>query len=168
MRDTSGASIANADYTDRALRIWRVPVQGHLAGAGESLPPDVFSWSVLATTSSSELNDNGLSLEPGSHIVALTPWFDLRIGAQTPLIALNLSFNTNNSSATGLQQTSVALYNWRERKYVRVVDAADNIATQNTIAGPFVSPAGQIVMRIDSASEAITLERIATTVEMGK
>ena len=168
LHDTSGASIANADYTDRALRIWRVPVQGHLTGAGESLPPDVFSWSVLGTTSSSELSDNGLSLEPGSHIIALTPWFDLRIGTQTPLIALNLSFNTSNSSAAALQQTSISIYNWHDRNYVKAVDAADNIATQNTIAGPFISPAGQIILRIDSASESITLDRITTTVEMGK
>ncbi len=168
LRDTSAAQIATADYTDRAVRVWRVPVQAHLTQPGESLPPDAFSWNIVATNTTSELNDNGLVLEPGSHIFAITPWFDIRTGSQTPLVALNLTFDSSGSFTSALAQTTIWLYDWRAQKYVQIVKAADDLAAQNVAAGPYVSPAGQIFMRIDSATESITLNRVATSVEMGK
>ncbi len=145
-----------------------MPVQAHLTQPGESLPPDAFAWNIVATTATSELNDNGLVLEPGSHILAITPWFDVRTGPQTPLVALNLTFDGSGSFASALAEATISLYDWRAGKYVKVVNAADDIAAQNVAAGPYVSPAGQILVRIDSGSESITLNRVATSVEMGK
>jgi hypothetical protein len=168
MRDTSRTEIDTAEYTDQALRIWRVPVQSHLVQAGESLPADVFAWSILSTSASSELNDSGLLLEPGTHMLALTPWFEMRLGRQTPLVALNLTFDTSSSFQIGLEQTRISLYNWETREYVEVVANADELARQNVAAGPYVSPAGQIIARIEVGEESINLSRVATTVEMGK
>ncbi len=51
-------------------------------------------------------------------------WFDLRIGQQIPLVALNLVFNTSNSSPIGLGETSIWLFDWKQQQYVKVIDAA--------------------------------------------
>jgi hypothetical protein len=165
-RDTTSAVIDGADYTDGAARIWRVPVKGHVAGNGESLPPEVFAWNVVATSSNSELNDDGMLFDPGEHILSLSPWFDLRTSAVTATVALNLEFNVNASSLQGLRDTSIALYNWQTRAYDRVIDQADDSASQNVVAGPYVSPSGQVMMKLSVNSESITLNRIAPRVEM--
>jgi hypothetical protein len=167
-RDTSGAVVTGADYTDRTMRVWRVPVDSHLIETGEALPPDVFTWNVVATNSSSELNDNGLSLEPGDHIVALSPWLDLRTTRADATVALNLEFDTTSSSLPGLRDTSVALYNWQSREFDQVIDGADNTAAHNTHTGPYLSPAGQVVLKLSPASESVTLSRVATSVEIAK
>jgi hypothetical protein len=148
--------------------VWRVPVESHLIEAGEALPPDVFTWNVVTTNSSSELNDNGLSLEPGQHLIALSPWLDLRTTQPDATVALNLEFDTASSSLPGLRDTSVALYNWQTREFDQVIDSADDTAAQNAHTGPYLSPAGQIVMKLAPASESITLSRLATAVEIPK
>ncbi len=165
-RDATGAQINGADYTDRAARIWRVPVKRHVTAEGESLPPDVFMWNVIASSSTSELSDNGLLFEPGEHIISLTPWFDLRTSAITSTIALNLSFNINASSLQGLRDTAVRLYNWRTQTYDPVIQHADDSATQNAITGAYVSPSGQINLKLSVNSESITLNGIAPRIEM--
>ncbi len=167
-RDTTDATIDGADYTDRTARIWRVPVKGHVTIEGESLPPDVFAWNVVTTSSSSELNDDGVLFEPGEHIISLTPWFDLRTSAVTATVAMNLDFNINASSLQGLRDTTISLYNWQTRAYDRVIDQADDSASQNAIPGPYVSPSGQVSMKLSVNSESITLSRIAPRVEMVK
>jgi hypothetical protein len=167
-RDTTDALIDGADYTDRAARVWRVPVKGHVTTAGESLPPDVFMWNVIASSSNSELSDNGLLFEPGEHIISLSPWFDLRTSAITATVAMNLDFDINASSLQGLRDTTIALYNWQTKTYDRVIDRADDTAAQNTVAGAYVSPSGQINMKLSVNSESITLNRIAPRVEMTK
>jgi hypothetical protein len=165
-RDTTGAAIDGADYTDHTARVWRVPVKGHVAGEGESLPPEVFAWNVIATSSSSELNDDGMLFEPGEHIISLTPWFDLRTSAVTATVAMNLDFNISASSLQGLRDTNIALYNWQTRAYDQIIDQADDSASQNAIAGAYVSPSGQVMMKLSVNSESITLSRIAPRVEM--
>jgi hypothetical protein len=167
-RDTTNALIDGADYTDHAARIWRVPVKGHVAGSGESLPPEVFAWNVVTSSSSSELNDDGMLFEPGEHIISLTPWFDLRTNVISATVAMNLDFNVNASSLQGLRDTTIALYNWQTRAYERVIDQADDSASQNAIPGPYVSPSGQVMMKLSVNSESITLSRIAPRVEMTK
>jgi hypothetical protein len=167
-RDTTGAQVDGADYTDRALRVWRLPMQAHLVEKGEALPPDVFTWNIVTTNSSSELNDNGLALEPGEHILALTPWVDLRTSGITSTVALNIDFDTNSTGLSGLRDTAIALFNWQTRAFDDVIDDASDLAAQNTHTGPYVSPAGQIVMKLNSLSESITLNRVATSAEMSK
>lgn len=165
-RDTTGATIEGADYTDRSARIWRVPIKGYVTAEGESLPPDVFAWNVVTSSSSSELNDDGILFEPGEHIISLTPWFDLRTNALTSTVAMNLDFNVNASSLQGMRDTTIALYNWQTRNYDQVIDQADDSASQNAIAGPYVSPSGQVNMKLSVNSESITLSRIAPRVQM--
>lgn len=167
-RDMTGASVFGADYTDRTVHVWRVPVEGHLIEPGQALPPDVFTWNVITTNSSSEPNDSGLALEPGDHIIALTPWLDLRTTQADATVALNLEFDSTNSSLPGLRDTTVALYNWQTRTFDPAIENADDTAAQNTHTGPYLSPAGQVVIKVSPASESVTLSRVATSVEMPK
>ncbi len=167
-RDETAARIEGADYTDRALRLWRLPVEQHLVAAGEVLPPDVFTWNVVATTASSELNDNGLSMEPGEHVIALTPWLDLRTTSTTAQIALNIEFDVASTSLSALRDTSIALFNWQTRAFEEVVQDASETATQNAHLGPYLSPGGQVIMKLAFTADSLTLSRVATSIEMPK
>jgi len=165
-RDTTGVSIDGAEYTDRALRLWRLPVEQHLVEAGQGLPPDVFTWNVVATSSSSELNDNGLSMELGEHIVALTPWLDVRTTSAVARIALNIELNNASTSLSALGQTSIWLFNWQTRAFDQVVADASEMATQNAHVGPYLSPGGQILIKFVCGADSLTLSRLATSVEV--
>ncbi|MCS6846724.1 MAG: hypothetical protein RMN52_03295 [Anaerolineae bacterium] len=165
-RDETGAQIEGADYTDRALRLWRLPVGQHLVEAGEVLPPDVFTWGVVATDAGVELNDNGLLMEPGEHIIALTPWLDVRTTSVTSRISLNIEFDSASTSLSALRDTSIALFNWQTGDFDEVVNDAAEITTQNTHTGPYLSPGGQIFMKFISPTDSLTLTRLATSVEM--
>ncbi|BCX02464.1 MAG: hypothetical protein KatS3mg053_0402 [Candidatus Roseilinea sp.] len=167
-RDETGAQIEGADYTDRVLRLWRLPVEQHLVAAGEVLPPDVFTWNVVATTAGTELNDNGLLLGPGEHLIALTPWLDVRTTSATSQIALNIEFDSASTSLSALRDASIALFNWQTRTFDEVVSDAAEIATQNTHAGPYLSPGGQIVLKFTSPNDSLTLSRLAPSVEVPK
>jgi hypothetical protein len=167
-RDDTGAQVEGADYTDRGLRVWRLTVQGHLVQKGEILPPDVFTWNTITTSSSTELNDNGLSFEPGQHIVALTPWLDLRTDGITSTVALNVEFDTNSTGLSGLRDTTIELFNWQTRAFEEVVNDASDLAGQNTHTGPYLSPAGQIVMKLNALSESVVLNRLATSVMLSE
>jgi len=167
-RDTTGVGIDGAGYTDRALRLWRLPVEQHLVQAGQVLPPDVFAWNIVATNSSSELNDNGLAMEAGEHIVALTPWLDMRTTSTMSQIALNIQLNDASTSLNALRQTSIWLFNWQTRTFDQVVADASQTTTQNTHTGPYLSPSGQIVMKFVCNADSLTLSRLATSVEVPK
>lgn len=166
-RDDSGAQVAGGEYTDRALRLWHLPVEEHLAEAGEALPPDIFTWNIVNTSSSAELNDNGLTLEPGKHIIALTPWLGLRTTNMTATITLNIEFDAASTSLSGLRDTRIALYNWRTRSFDEVVSNAAETA-QDAVTGPYLSAGGQIVMRFESLTDSLTLRRLAPEIEVSR
>ncbi|MCS7056873.1 MAG: hypothetical protein NZM18_11960 [Thermoflexales bacterium] len=165
-RDETGAQIAGADYTDRALRLWRLPVEQHLIGPGQMLPPDVFTWNIIATSASVELNDDGLLIEPGEHIIALVPWLDVRATGRTSRVMLNIEFNNARTSLDALRAASIALYNWQTRNYDVVVDDASDLAAHNAHTGPYLSSGGQIFIKLVSPTDSLTLYRLATTVEI--
>lgn len=167
-RDATGAQIEGADYTDRALRLWRLPVEQHLVAAGEVLPPDVFTWNIVATDAGVELNDNGLLMEPGEHIIALTPWLDVRMTSTTARIALNIEFDNASTSLSALRDASIALFNWQTRAFEEVINDASDLTTQNTHTGPYLSPGGQIFMKFISPTDSLTLTRLATSAEVPK
>ncbi len=165
-RDETGAQIAGASYTDRALRLWRLPVEQHLAAAGETLPPDIFTWNIIATNARIELNDNGLLMEPGEHIIALIPWLDMRAASTMALIALNIEFDSASTSLSALQDASIALFNWQTRAFEAVINDASDLTTQNTHSGPYLSPSGQIFIKVSSPMDSLTLTRLATSAEV--
>ncbi len=167
-RDETGAQIAGADYTDRALRLWRLPVEQHLVAAGETLPPDIFTWNIIATNAGGELNDNGLRMAPGEHIIALTPWLDVRATSTTALIKLNIEFDSASTSLSALQDASIALFNWQTRAFEAVINDASDLATQNTLSGPYLSPGGQILIKVSSPTDSLTLTRLAASAEAPK
>lgn len=164
-RDETGAQIEGADYTDRALRLWRLPVEQHLVKAGETLPPDIFTWNVIATDAGNELNDNGLRMEAGEHIIALTPWLDVRTTNMTCRVALNIEFDNASTSLSALRDASIALFNWQTRAFEVVVNDASDLAAQNTHTGPYLSPGGQILLKINTPTDSLTLSRLGTSAE---
>ncbi|MFC1463889.1 MAG: hypothetical protein ACFLMY_03475 [Candidatus Brachytrichaceae bacterium NZ_4S206] len=167
-RDETGAQIEGADYTDRALRLWRLPVEQHLVSAGEVLPPDIFTWNIVATNAGTELNDNGLLMESGEHIIELTPWLDVRTTGTTARIALNIEFDNASTSLSALRDASIALFNWQTRVFEEVVNDASDLTTQNIHTGPYLSPGGRIFVKFISPTDSLTLTRLATSVEAPK
>ncbi len=167
-RDETGAQIEGADYTDRALRLWRLPVEQHLVAAGEMLPPDVFTWNIIATNAGAELNDNGLLMETGEHIIALTPWLDVRTTNTMSQITLNIEFDNASTSLSALRDASIALFNWQTRAFEAVINDASDLTTQNTHSGPYLSPGGQIFIKVSSPTDSLTLIRLATSAETPK
>ncbi|MFN4293983.1 MAG: hypothetical protein ACK4JD_07615, partial [Thermoflexales bacterium] len=167
-RDETGAQIAGANYTDRALRLWRLPVEQYLVAPGETLPPDIFTWNIIAANAGVELNDNGLLMERGEHIIALTPWLDVRATSTTAQITLNIEFDSAGTSLSALRSASIALFNWQTRAFEVVINDASDLASQNAHSGPYLSPGGQIFVKVSSPTDSLTLTRLATSAKAPK
>jgi hypothetical protein len=165
-RDVTGAQVNGAEYTDRGLRLWRLPAASWLVKSGQILPPDVFTWNVIASSSSTEFTDNGLSIEPGQHIIGLSPWFEMRTTTPTSTVSLNMGFDQAASSLSGLRETSIWLYNWQMQEYEKVIEHADEMSESDEHTGPYLSPSGELRIKIDSPTESLTLNHIGTTVKV--
>lgn len=161
--DVSGLRVANADYTDQTLRLWRLPVAQHLAAVDQPLPAEIFAWNVVATTGGVDLWNNGLTLQRGEHLLLLTPWFDLRTVSRNARIALNIEFDNASSALEGLQIAGIQLFNWQTRVFDQVAVDLVNIAAQNEHVGAYLAPDGRILIKISVPGDSVTLSRIATT-----
>ena len=159
--DRSGARVEGASYTDRGLRIWRLPVQPYLldsrvAGAATiAAPPDVFSWEVRATSSSARLTDAGLNLSPGRHVLGFSPWLGLRTtGPITVVIEYEFSSSTRLSD---LRETTFWVYDWQARAYTQVITGVSSFSGQGVAHGVYASPAGEVRVRVDNEAGVVTL-----------
>lgn len=155
MADRSGAVAEGAAYTDRGLRVWRLPVQPYLmdsraADAPEVVAPaDVFTWEMRATSSSARLTEAGVSLSPGQHVLGFSPWLALR--ATGPLtVALEYEFS-GSTRLSDLRDTAFWLYDWQARAYAPVVTGVNAPAGRHMVYGAYVSPAGEVRVRVDNA-----------------
>jgi len=162
--DASGLRVADADYTDQTLRLWRLPVAQHLASAGQPLPAEIFTWHVAATSGSVDLWNNGLTLQRGEHLLLLAPWFDLRTVSSNAQIALNLAFDTASSSTEGPARASAWLFNWQTRVFDQVATSLADISAQHVHTGPYLAPDGRILIKISVPSDSVTLSQLAPTV----
>jgi hypothetical protein len=156
--------VNNADYIDQSLRIWHLPVRPFLAGPGSVLPADAFVWHVLSSSSSVALGENGLDMEVGDHIISLTPWLSTR--ASGPVnVSLNVEANPNTPMQAVLN-SSVWLYDWKTLQFTQVPSGLSISDAETETTGTYLSPAGELRVRVDVREEPITLVNIQAEVQM--
>ncbi len=165
--DRSGAGAEGASYTDRGLRVWRLPVHPYLVdiratgGPEVVAPPDVFAWEVRATSSSARLTDAGLNLSPGQHVLGFSPWLGLRTTG--PLtVALEYEFSSS-TRLSDLRDTTFWVYDWQARAYTQVITGVSSSGGQGVVYGAYVSPAGEVRVRVDNEAGLVTLSNVQVT-----
>ncbi|MCS7062149.1 MAG: hypothetical protein RMN25_13435, partial [Anaerolineae bacterium] len=159
----AGIQVEGARYTDRGLRVWRLPVQTHLAGQGSFLPADVFSWEVRATSSGIRLTEAGLSLSSGQHVIGFSPWLGVRT---TGPVTLTLEYVFNPSTRlSDIRETTFWLYDWKTHQYTSLdVLHSGALAGEVSAYGPYVSPAGDVRVRVDNLAGVVTLSTLHVSV----
>jgi len=156
--DHSGIAVDGAQYTDRGLRTWRLPVRNYLPSGDSALPPDAFSWTLRASSSSARMDSRGLTLEPGQHVFGFAPWFGVRVSGDTT-VTIDYVFG-DGTRLSDLRDTSLWLYEWEAARYIQVVGGAMSDDAQVSATGAFVSPAGEVRVRVDNPSRQVTVSNL--------
>jgi hypothetical protein len=160
--DRVGVQVNGAGYTDRGLRIWRLPVHPFLAGPSTVLPPDMFSWSVTSSSSGVSLDQNGLTMQPGEHIIAMTPWLNVRASGK---VAVTLGIAASSStSAAALRNSSVSIFDWGTQQFTRVITSMAVAPPNLSLSGAFLSPAGELRVRVSVRDDDILMTNVQTAV----
>jgi hypothetical protein len=152
----SNVQFDDAQYSDRGLRMWDVPLQTLTVQPDMAIPADLYTWNVASSTSAAIVNDAGLSLEAGKHVFAFTPWLPVRSTSTNANLRISLEFGTS-SSRQALRESSIWLFDWQTQKYLRVRSSIQVANATFTVPGNYVSPAGEVRMLIDVGSEVLAL-----------
>jgi hypothetical protein len=163
-QDRIGIEVSGANYTDRDLRIWRLPIQPYLAQSNTVLPAGVFEWSVLSSSSIIALDNNGMDMDMGNHLISFTPWINTRATGNAE-VALKLETSINTSLAA-LRSSSFWLYDWDALQYTQVITSLGSGQLTAQVTGAYLSPAGEIRARLDVGEEQITLTNIQADVRI--
>jgi hypothetical protein len=155
---SASARVPGAEYTDRTLLLWRVPVQSALAEKGALLTPDVFAWSLFASGTSANFSDQGLALEAGEHLIDFSPWLDVRPSGNAISLTLTTAFENTPSSA--LKRTSIQIFDWDAKKFMPLADDADVLTGIDDFSGAFLSPSGNIRLKFIVQDDTVTLSDI--------
>ena len=111
-----------------------------------------------------DLSQNGLSMDPGEHILAISPWMGVRTTAN---VGISLTLATGiNSSLAALRNTTVSVYDWHAQQFTRVITGLNTTPAEVSISGAYTSPSGEIHVRVDVVDDQITLTNIATRVHV--
>ncbi len=162
--DRSGVTVPGAQYTDHGLRIWHLPVRPFLVDSGVALPSEVFQWSVLSTSSTLSIDDSGLDMDIGDHIIGLSPWLNLRTSGP---VHVSLLVDTSlDTPLSALQATSVWLYDWNKQQFTQVIAHLDEPNALGHLTGAYLSPSGELRARFDVRDDQITLINIQALVEV--
>jgi hypothetical protein len=155
----------SANYWDRGLRMWEVPVKGMTVQAGMAIPADLYNWNVLSSSTAATINDTGMSLEAGKHVLSFTPWVPIRTTTNSASVQMSFEFGSN-SSRLSLRESSVWLFDWQLQKYARVRQSINvNTPTFNA-PGNYVSPLGEMRMLIDVGAEVLALNDMRVSVTL--
>lgn len=152
----SNVQFDDAQYFDRGIRMWDVPVSALNLQPEMTIPADLLTWNVASSTSAAIVNDAGLSLEAGKHIFAFVPWLPVRSSTNNADLRVSLEFS-NSSSRQSLRDSSVWLYDWQMQKYLRVRSSMQPANSTFTVSGNYVSSSGEVRMLLDVASEVLLL-----------
>lgn len=152
----SNVQFDDAQYSDRGLRMWDVPLQTLTVQPDMAIPADLYTWNVASSTSAAIVNDAGLSLEAGKHVFAFTPWLPVRSTSTNANLRISLEFS-NSSSRQVLRESSIWIYDWQTQKYLRVRSSIQVANSTFTVPGNYVSPTGEVRMLIDIGSEVLSL-----------
>ncbi len=161
--DRVGAQVNDASYTDRGLRIWRLPVHPFLAGSSTVLPPDIFSWRIASSSSGVSLDQNGLTMQPGEHIIAITPWLNVRATGKVN-VALGITASSNTSAAA-LRNSSVSVFDWGAQQFTRVITSVAVGPPTVALSGAYLSPSGELRVRVSVRDDDIMLTNVQTAVQ---
>ena len=163
-QDRLGIQVNDASYTDQGLRIWHLPVRPFLARSGTVLPADAFVWNVLSSSSNVAMDENGLDMEVGDHIISFTPWLSTRASGPVS-VTLNVEANPNTPMPT-LLGSSIWLYDWKTLQFTQV-PAGISISNEETeTSGAYLSPAGELRMRVNVREGPMTLTNIQAKVQV--
>ena len=156
--DRVGAAVAGADYIDHGLRIWHLPVRTFLARPGAALPADLFTLDIVSSSSTVSLDANGLTLQPGDHILSMTPWVSTRAGGKVD-VALSVATDSN-SSASALQASSISLFDWSALKFTEVITSMAVSPLAVNVQGAYMSPAGDMRVRLNVRNDDVILTNL--------
>jgi len=163
-QDRVGVEVIGADYTNRGLRIWRLPTQTYLAKPGTLLQANEFEWSVLSSSSIIALDTNGMDMDAGTHLLSFTPWINTRATGNAEVsIKVSTSVNTSFSALRG---SSLWLYDWSALKFTQVITTLAGSDVSARVTGAYLSPAGDLRARLDVSEEQITLTNIQADVRI--
>ena len=162
--DRLGIQLDDASYTDQGLRIWHLPVRSFLAASGTALPADAFVWNVLSSSSNVALDENGLDMEVGDHIIGLTPWFSTRASGPVS-VTLSIAASANTSMPAVLS-SGVWLYDWKALQYTRVPAGISLSEESSVLSGNYLSPAGELRIRVNVREAPITLVNIQAKIQV--
>ena len=160
--DRVNALVDGATYTDRGLRIWRLPVHPLLAIPTTVLPPDAFTWYIASSTSGVALDPNGLTMQPGEHIIAMTPWINVRSSGKVN-IAMAVTADSDTSS-TALRHSSVALFDWDSHKFTEVITSVAVGPPSLPLNGAFLSSSGELRIRVSVRDDDMILTNVQASV----
>lgn len=163
--DHSGGAVAGATYIDRGVRSWRVPVQSLLLDNG-SLPADAFGVRVTNATGASQVIGDGLTLDQGRHVLAFTPWLNVRTASVTNTVNLRID-PTSNTTDGQRRTTNAYVFDWVGRSFTPIFSRGLSPTNEIRLTGPFVSPSGEVRLRLDAGNAGITLNTLSLSVDAG-
>lgn len=163
--DHSGGAVAGATYIDRGVRSWRLPVQTLLLDSG-TLPADAYGMRVTNATGASQVIGDGLTLDQGRHVVAFAPWLNVRTASITHTVTLRLN-PTSNTTDAQRRTTNAFIFDWVGRSFTPVSTRGLSPTNEIRLTGPFVSPAGEVRLRLDAGNAGITLNTLSLSVDAG-
>jgi hypothetical protein len=169
-RDNTDAfpSVPGATPSDHTLAVWRMPVQAYLADFEQTLPPDIFTWDLVDTSNSIAIESKGVVLQPGDHILALSPWIAMRLTSTDAEVTPNLVL-AQDTIDTAQQRIWVDIYNWQSGAFDEVAAGRDVITggrMRSAVRGPYISPSGDIRYRIRVREDTATLTSVGSTVSV--
>ncbi len=147
-----------AEYVDRGMHLWRVPVLPFDADEA-GLPPSAYSWSLLYSDGF-WLENEGFQLGPGDHLLMLEPWFEVYVSPRTATAKVALSW-ANAPSPT------VQAFSWRKGDFdapLPLTLSPDKL-TELPLHADHIHQSGRMLLRLRIPQrERITLRWIAPSV----
>jgi hypothetical protein len=158
-------AIDNAYEVDQHLTLWRVPVEPHQPAINDELGPTYFTWDILDSTSSAAFDDEGLTLQPGDHLLALTPWIDTRLSSQQ--VTLTFIADLRSGLSSGGWEADVDCFDWEKGEFVALSTVNGGaITARDTQTGALIAPNGEIRLRFRVRQDAMTLFSLVPTVKI--
>ncbi len=163
----SGVTINDAVPSDEHLYFWRVPVRSFLADFPQRLPAEIFTWDLVDSSSSAAFTSAGLTLTPGDHVIAVSPWFNFRLTGTSARVRPNMILSRELGTGR-MPGISLDVFDWRRREFTPAAPDGTiegNALLSTALQGDFVSPSGEVRYRIRVRETTAILSRVATTVD---
>ncbi len=144
-----GGYVDYADFVDRSLHLWRVPVQ-RFGVARSALPPVAYAWSLLSS-SGFWLEDQGMQLNRGDHVFLLEPWFEVRVPSSASA-EVRVDVTWLDALSVESDTLTVQAFNWRSGAF-ETLDVSALLLTESAampLSTDHIREDGRIVLRLRS------------------